>query len=52
VRTTGKKRSESCNANESFHDVTSELKLARYKTNRVFIELMVILPLQLSTTAG
>jgi len=43
VRATSKQRSEKCNGNESFHDVTSVLFLIRYKARRAINELEVIL---------
>jgi hypothetical protein len=44
VRATSKQRSEECNGNESFHDVTSVLFLVRYKARRAINKLEVILP--------
>jgi len=44
VRATSKQRSEKCNGNESFHDVTSVLFLIRYKARRAINELEIILP--------
>jgi hypothetical protein len=44
VRATSKQRSEKCNGNESFHDVTSVFSHIRHKAKTAINELVAILP--------
>ncbi|MBX8460777.1 hypothetical protein K5E19_09955 [Enterobacter sp. RIT637] len=44
MRATSKQRSEKCNGNESFHDVTSVFSHIRHKAKTAINELVAILP--------